>query len=753
MEIVILAESREKGEKIAAGMGLSTRGNACFHGRVKGRKATLSWASGHLLQPQQPDEVNSNINWYSPHSLLPLPKVGKLVPSERGKNMLPRLKEIIGNAGEVWIATDPDREGEAIGRNILLYANYKGPSKRMWLTGSLEPNDIEKAMNNLLEGDSLIPVWHAQQARQSADWLWQMLVRAYTMQGRAGLMGNILGKGKGRESVVSVGRVQSATLKMVVERDEKIANFKPIDYFSVAIEALNTGWKYAPPTNITPERGRHEVDDEGRIYFISKQEADSFVERLQRQRLHITKADVRKQSKRPPHPHSLTSLQRTMSRKHGISSADTLKITDKIRLDGYLTYPRTEHGLIPESLYTEEDIYKQMTACMAVPSLKEAAKLMRDKHPEAKAPACYTNKPMEHHGIIPTGKVPDLSTMSTQEVLIYTECATALVRALHDPAVYNVLTAEGNVHTKGLGDEEPSVFKRNFRELIQEGYLALGADEEEEEDEENRPTTLPKINKGDEVTITNAKSTASKTRPPAHFTEDTLLSAMFNAGREAEGDEAKILREVKGIGTPATRANILETLKVRGYIFEEGKRRKVFKAHDKGKDLIKHVPDDLASVIITAKWEAELKDIEHTKDLKQSKKLRDSFIAEQEGFVTRHIEEVQEAMKDVKAAPAKRDGKPTANQLRFIQAIGKQLDVDTKEAKQSFSSASAFIDKYAKKMPKRKPSSKRTNPPTEPMKRFAQSLANERKLELPKDWDTNFDVCKKFLDENTKKKD
>src|SRR5690554_3698819 len=736
MTLVVIAESREKGEKIAAAMGLSKRGDKRISGAYNGKPAVLCWASGHLFQPIDPEQAKPDCNWFDPKSLLPLPVPGKMKLSERGGPLFKVIKDVLKDATEVWIGTDADREGEAIGRDAIRYAQYKGPVKRLWFSGALEKADIDKAIRDIYESADKIPTWRAQQARQGADWLWQFLVRAYTMSGRNGLMGDELGKGKGSKGVVSVGRVQTATLKMIVDRDNQIANFKKIDYFLVSPFAGGLSWNYRPPAEVEPADGI-QFDDDGKPYFISESKANAFKERLEGSTMVVTKAAKGKKLSNPPLPHSLTSLQRTMSKK-GISAKDTLQITDQIRLAGYLTYPRTEHGELPISLYSADDIKNQLTAVAALPELREAAKAMAALHPQENPPACYTTKPMEHHGIIPTGKVPNFNDGSWDKnrIAIFTECARAFVTALHPPAQFKTLSVEGAAQVDGMGEENPSRFHRQTEQLVVGGWMELGG-----KDLESLKAELPNIKDGDELNIESATVTAKQTTPPKPYTENTLLAAMANAGRQAAGEDAKLLREVSGIGTPATRANIIEILTSRDYI----SAGKTLVSTPKGRALVKHVPEDLSSVVITAKWERQLREIEQAGDEETSTELRNKFLREQMGLVEKHITKVIEIMSDIDTS--KKQGgsnKPTPKMQSLIKKVGATLGIDTEEALSSFDKGKEFLDENLSKMPK-------TNQPTSKMLAFAEKLSADKNLPLPVDVSESFDSCRDFIDLALKK--
>lgn len=748
MTIVILAEKREQGEKIAAGLGLNQREGHTLIGSHNNQKTIVCWAAGHLVQPIDPEEANPNANWIEPESLLPIPVPGKLKPSDRGKSMLGGLKAVISKASEVWIATDPDREGEGIGRNILLYAGYKGNVKRLWLVGSLEPSEIKKAANTILDGNKKLPLFRAQQARQGADWLWQFLVRAYTMKGRGGLMGENLGTGKGAASVVSVGRVQTPTLKMVVDRDTAIANFKPILHYTTAPIAAGIPWNYITPSDefLVGQAKNIQFDDAGDIFFINKADVTGFSNRLIGSTMTVLKATKGDKSVSPPLPHSLTSLQRTMSKLLGMSSKKTLEIADAIRLDGYLTYPRTEHGELPMSLYNKDDLTAQLNACMAVPEIKSSAIAMLSKHPEDPAPKCYTNKPMEHHGIIPTGKIPDLSKWPKDRVMVFTVCAKAFVTALHPPAQYKVLSIEGEVAVNGLLGEKPSHFKKTSSQLVSAGWKALG----DSEDDGDAVTSLPDIKQGQQLNITASPIFEKKTTPPKPYTEDTLLAAMLYAGREVGGEDGRLLNEVSGIGTPATRAAIIETLELREYIsLKKTKAATVITSTAKGADLIKAIDAELSSVVMTALWERQLKEIEGAKDDTEAIEKRNAFMREQVAFATKHIEQIVAIMK---STPTKHRGnnmsKPTEGMIKFAKAIAEQCKIELGNALNDFDSCKAFIDKNKDSLPPKTGGS--DGKPTEKMVAFARKLSGEKQLELKDDVLLSFKKCKAFIDEALK---
>jgi|GEM_PF-1916050 len=739
MVTVLLCEKREQGERIAHGLGLApARGR--FQGRWKGREMVLVWAAGHLFSAVEPAGLIEHASWNDPATLLPLPELkgapkGFLQPSERGRKLLPGIRQALRGAEEVWLATDPDREGEAIGREILAWSGYRGPVKRLWLAGSLEPADIRRAAGNLLDGDRHRPLWRAQQARQRADWLWQLLVRAYTAAARRGLMGPVLARGRGRAGVVSVGRVQSATLAMVVERDRAIAAFRPTDHYSLQLTLAGVELPYAPARPVEPRDGVR-IEDDGRPLFLDGKAMARFRDCVETAgHATITRAETGQATRHPPLPHSLTTLQRTLAREQGMSAGETLKLADRLRLNGYLTYPRTEHGHLPESLYNPADLKAMLVCCADLEPLSAPARRMIDQHvrePLASPPRCFTRRPMEHHGIIPTGKRPAWDEWSAGERAVYLEVARALVVALHPPALLDTLAVEAEVGTTDPLDRRPARFAATHARLREAGWKgALEVCPPE--------PPLPTLQTGTTVPIEQVIATRNRTRPPAPFTEDTLLGAMRNAGRAASGEDAQVLRAVSGIGTPATRNTVIETLLAREYIHRAGRGRSAkLRATERGFQVIEHIPRGLADVRVTARWERALDAVASSPTDARARAARDAFIAEQGEVIQRHIKEVIETMNANPDAGNTTTNPPTANMLSAARKIAASRGLTLPEGiEERFDVCRAFLDETLKQ----------PAPPTAKMRALAERISEEDGVPLGDALDS-FEACKAFLDKH-----
>lgn len=767
MSVVILCEKREQGMKVGKGLGLS-QGNNCYQGDWEGKPMTVVWAAGHLLRLQTPEEEKADVSWSDSKTLMPVPVPIEKVPTDRGRKYLGAMKPIIRKASEVWIGTDPDREGEAIGRDILAHLGYKGRVRRMWMTGTLEPKDIKTYTRTLLAGEKHLPHYRAQEARNRSDWMWQLLVMAYTNAGRRGVLGEELSKGTGKASVVSLGRVQTTALWIVVDRDRLIKNFVPTEHFKLNIHVSGIDLHYKPVA--LPDgkvEGLTRLDN-GSPLFTSVDKMKAFAARIKaHEEVTVVQADYADKPKNPPLPHSLDSLQRSMFQKKGMTSADALKVADKLRLEGYLTYPRTEHREVPESLYNNTDLPAILSSCATVPGLSEPAANMKQSHPGERMPACFTNKPMEHHGIIPTEKAPNWGALSDIEKGVYAECAKAFVVAMHPQAVYRVLSVIATAQVSDPIDNATSQFEGKYRTVLEPGWLSIekalkskqeGQDGVEEAGEGSKDgvsevSALPDLAPNTSAKIQNTQLKKATTKKPSHYTESSLLAAMKNAGRFAEGENAKVLRSVNGIGTSATRASIIEILLGRNYLVRSGKgSRAKLVSTDKANALMTNISPELRDVNNTAKWETQLNMIAAETDIRQAESRRDQFVEDQAAFLSRHIQHISNNVEthiQEHGNERKYDGEPSKKMLSLARKLAKEQGVSVPgNVKTSFQACKSFIDKHisaSKKQPQQ------VKKPTEKMVSFAKSVAEKKGVTLSKELES-FAECKKFLDQNAPKK-
>lgn len=768
MTVVILCEKKEQGLKVGKGLGLQETGRSC-EGTYKGRCISVVWAAGHLLRLDTPEEAKADVSWNSIESLMPVPIPVNKKPTDRGTKYLPNIGRVLKNASEVWIGTDPDREGEAIGRDILAHHHYKGVVRRMWMTGTLEPKDIQKYADSLLDGSAHIPKYKAQEARNRSDWLWQLLVMGYTYAGRLGVLGEELSKGKGKAGVVSLGRVQTTALFIVVERDKEIAAFVPTDHYKLAINIKGLTLKYQPIALPESKIEGVKILDNGDPLFTDIETMKAFGRRVREAKdATIVTATYKDKAKNPPAPHSLDTLQTAAFHLAGLTSAETLKVADKLRLDGFLTYPRTEHREVPVSLYNKENLHPILASCASFPSLEEGAKSMMDAHPSNHIPRCFTKKPMEHHGIIPTEKAPEIDALSHSERAVYFECCRAFVTAMMPPAQFKTLSLVAQVNAHDPIDNDKAQFKGNFQTLVNPGWIAFdqkvkgksdakeGKSETENKEggsEDDIIDAIPSLKEKEVHPFNDIALTKAVTKSPSRYTEATLRKAMKNAGRFAVGESAKVLRETKGIGTPATRAAIIEILMSREYIVRKGKGSKAaLSSTPKAQALIANIPSELRDVNNTAAWEMQLKAIESAPSSEEATRMRDAFVQQQKGFIESHLKRLNggvQAHIQEHGNKRKYGGNPTPKMLKLAKSIAKDAEIKLpKEAKESFAACKSFIDANISTA---KRSGNTVKKPSEKMISYAKSLAKANGITLKGELDS-FKSCSEFINKHAKQK-
>lgn len=732
--LILCEKHSDQADKIAPALGLTRSGNA-YTGTWNGITLTLVWAAGHLLAPVEPSEVSPEANWRDPRSLLPLPTAFPQTPTDRGKKYLGNLKKELSQATEVWLATDPDREGEAIGYEILQYAKYRGSVKRMWLTGSMEAADVQAAAKRLRNAGETISFWRAQQARANADGFWQYLVRAYTATARLGLMGSDLAKGKGKAGLVSAGRVQSATLGLVVTRDRTIEAFIPVDHYQAKITLGGGELTYSPATPIAGASSI-QLQDEGKPMFLDRAAMLAFTKRLETvDNAAILEAETKQTAKHPPLPYSLTALQRDMSKKYGLTATQTLKAADSMRSDGYLTYPRTEHGELPASLYNRTDLLAILGgAAKADDTLMTPARQAGRRHcmegAEAPRPRCFTDKPMNHHGIIPTRKTPNLSERTEAEQKVYLACAKQFIQALLPAATVESLSVRASIDVEDVIERQPALFAGTFKRIIDPGWMTAFEDHKEQKD-------LPPLVTGANTPVEAVRLHEARTEPPKHFTLHDLLSAMLNAGRHVDGEDAEALRKAEGIGTPATRDTVLQTLFDREYITTKRKGKQLLiVSTPRGRAFIDNTPSELSDVRVTAAWERQLDAIQNAPNDTAAKHARDTFITAQRDFITTRIKEAIDIMDNAPEAVLATANGPTENMVSAARKLAAARSLTLPEGiEKSFELCRSFLDEVMQQTP----------PPTDKMKALAMRLADENEVTLNGEL-TSFRECKTFID-------
>lgn len=563
MKSVVLCEKPSVARDIARNLGAKNNKNGC----LEGDKYIVTWALGHLVTLQTPDKYKE----FSNVSLENLPMIPKYMKTEIIKKTFKQYK-IIETAvnrkdvNEVIIATDAGREGELVARYILEKANCKKKVKRLWIS-SVTDKAIKDGFKNLKAGDDYLGLYYSGVARANADWLVGINAsRALTLKYNASL---------------NCGRVQTPTLQMVFEREEKIKSFVPREYYT--FEAVVDGIRF--------NCGESE-------YNFTK--AEKFVSDNKNKTINFDKVEVKIKTSIPKPLYNLTDIQQAASALFGLSPKQTLNIIQRLyESHKVLTYPRTDSrylttdmkNTLADRLRAIGGDYKEITA-----------KLLREKDFNTKR-IINNSKVSDHHAIIPTEQKPNYMSLSDTELKIYNLVVTRFLENLLPDYKYEETSYSFKLDNK--------VFTAKSTKVIQLGFKELSRSEIEDK----------KISfSTKEFSLDSLQYNKKQTTPPSYYTEGSLIYAMENPFEFVDDDnERKILKQTNGIGTVATRADILEKLFTNDYLVLDNGR---IKTTNKAKQLLNLVPKNLKSPSLTATWEKQLDNIAKNK-LSKDKFLKD----------------------------------------------------------------------------------------------------------------------------------
>lgn len=565
---------------------------------IEGSKYIVTWAMGHLVGLMDPEGYDNKYKEWKMETLPMLPKHMKLtVLKKTGKQYNEVKKQLLRNdVSDIVIATDAGREGELVARWILEKSGVKKPLKRLWISSQTEKAILD-GFRNLKPGEAYENLYKAAVCRAEADWLVGLNVtRALTCKYNAQL---------------SAGRVQSPTLAMIVSREEEIRNFKPKVYYT--LEGKTKGFTLSWVNK----------DNTSRIF--DEEYANRVAAKLRNSEGKIVNVSEANKKKFSPALYDLTELQRDANKIWGYSAKQTLNIMQRL-YENYkiLTYPRTD------SRYITTDIIATIPERLKAISIGEyraaAEELLRGKINGHKG-FVDNSKVSDHHAIIPTEERPNLSVLSSEERKIYDLVVKRFLSVMLPPFEYIQTTVEADVEGERLVAKGKVIKAKGWKKL----YDKI---EEDNDDEEIKEQVLPTVSRGDNIKVDSVYIKKGETKPPARFTEATLLSAMenphkyINVGREA----AKTLGETGGLGTVATRADIIEKL-FNSFVIE--KRGKELIPTSKGKQLMELVPKDLKSPLLTAKWESQLDEIS------KGKRDENSFVKEMKNYSVALVEDVK----------------------------------------------------------------------------------------------------------------
>lgn len=557
----------------------------CQGGFTARGNTVVTYAFGHLLSTYEPHEYDERFKSWDWENLPIIPDPFKFKPKDgKASSQLKVIGGYLKEADRVVMATDADREGELIGYEILKFLKWKGPTQRLWIS-DLTPAAIRKALAELKPIEETTPLAHAALARQRADWIVGMnMTRAATNKLQT----------RGQRGVLSIGRVQTPTLALIVRREFEIRNFRPEPYFDISIEVRTAAGHVLRLKLMLPPGKR----------IATREEADAILAAAKGAKGPLRVKEEAKKQSPPPLP-DLDRIQQQCNIRFGLSADKTLELVQSLyETHQLVTYPRTDCTFLPEEHKTNvPQIGANVTALPAFASFAGAM-----ASPVVR-PTVYSDKDVTaHHAIVPTLKEPDLGQLNADEKRVYELiCAYWLAAHLpdHEYLAKSVLfQAGGNAFvTRGT---TPTV--GGWRDVFGGADEPQESEKGSEEDEDaGKPEVIPPVRDGEPAEATDGKAMEKQTKPPARFTEASLLKAMKSIASFVEDERAKkVLSATAGIGTPATRANIIKLLKTREYI--EVSKRKLLPT-EKGIHLIESVRavvPSYADPVVTAFWEEKL---------------------------------------------------------------------------------------------------------------------------------------------------
>lgn len=543
----------------------------------------VSWCIGHLLEQAEPDEYDERFKKWRFEHLPIVPEQWQLKPKPKTRKQLTVLKKLIKQATQIVHAGDPDREGQLLVDQVIDQVKLSQVKKQQiqrLLISDLNLNAVKKALNNLRSNREFIPLSVSALARSRADWLFGMnLTRAYTLAGQKAGFGNVL----------SVGRVQTPILGLVVNRDNEIANFTAKPFYEVLAHLKTQNQqtftaKWQPSKACEPYQ-----DDEGRV--LHRGLAENVVSRITDQPATVSELEQKQKKQQAPLPYNLSALQIDAAKAFSMPAQSVLDICQNLyERHKLITYPRSDNRYLPKDHHREAaGIIAAIAHNNGQPN--EAC----NKADSSKRSKCFNDsKVAAHHAIVPTVKQLRTAALNADEQKVYRLICRQYLAQFYPDYIFN----ETKVSVMIAG----GLFKTTAKQDVSLGFKALMGKTELKDEQ-----TLPPLEKGQQLHCYEAQLVDKMTSPPAHFTDATLLSAMTGISRYVKDSEIKkILKETDGLGTEATRAGIIELLFKRRFLKRQGKS---IIATETGQALISALPLALASPDLTAKWEASLSNI------------------------------------------------------------------------------------------------------------------------------------------------
>ena len=549
---LVLAEKPSVAQSIAKVLGVNKRED----GYLEGNGYVVSWCVGHLVELAQPEAYDAKYSKWAYADLPIFPADWRYEVSSGTKKQFGILKKLMArdDVASLVCATDAGREGELIFRLVYHQCRCKKPVERLWIS-SMEDSAIQEGFDNLRPGTEYDALYEAALCRERADWI--VGINATR------LFSTLYGQ------TLNVGRVMTPTLAMAVMRESAIAAFRPEPFYTVQLSM--DGFTAAS------ER------------FKNKPEADTISKACSGSAAVVTKAERKEKSEKPPALYDLTSLQRDANRVLGFTAQQTLDYTQNLYEKKLVTYPRTDSKFLTEDMaHSLSDLVQMAFHAFPVDGVERV--------PVNASQVINNKKVTDHHAIIPTRELQkcNLDELPKGELAILQLISTRLFVAVGDPHRYAETVIELDCGSTSFSAKGKTVLQMGWKGL-EKKHSSTKSDKEEKE--------LPEVSVGDKLTVSSSEVKEGKTSPPKHYTEDTLLSSMETAGADEMPDEV----ERKGLGTPATRAGIIEKLVRIGFLERKGdKKTKYLIPTHKGTALVTVMPEQIQSPSMTADWEEKL---------------------------------------------------------------------------------------------------------------------------------------------------
>lgn len=569
MKSLVIAEKPSVARDIARVLKCSRK----INGAIEGSQYIVTWALGHLVTLADPEGYDKKYREWKMEHLPMIPQKMELVVIKQTAKQYNAVKTQLfrKDVSEIIIATDAGREGELVARWILEKAGCHKPIKRLWIS-SVTDKAIREGFAHLQDGRNYNNLYAAAVSRAEADWLVGInATRALTCKYNAQL---------------SCGRVQTPTLAMIAKREEEIRTFKPEEYYGITCTAGSITWTWQDARS-------------GGYRSFSKERIRNIMNSIEKHSLEIQQADKTAKKTYAPGLYDLTELQRDANRRFGFSAKETLNIMQRLYENHkVLTYPRTDSRYIGSDIVPT--LKERLKACGVGPYKKLTGPLIM-KPIKTNKSFVDDRKVSDHHAIIPTEQFVQLEHMTSEERKIYDLVVRRFISVLYPPFEYEQTSLKASVKGESFAAKGKTILSSGWKEV----YEASSEDDDTETDS-LKDQTLPSMKKGEKYPIDHINLTTGKTKPPAYFNEATLLSAMENPVKYMESHDAKAaktLGETGGLGTVATRADIIEKL-FHSFLME--KRGQEIHITSKARQLLELVPEDLKKPELTADWEMKL---------------------------------------------------------------------------------------------------------------------------------------------------